>query len=273
MVDCEKTDCYGNICSGPSGGTRSEPNHILEINESHADNFLLVIPRLPTARYLSTQFRTLTQVRELFGIDYTCPAIREYYDIDEPDTPGTTGTTGVGTTGTTGVPDESPLCQSDEFHVMQMIRENNLDLMNFRLYVSDANFPTTSINAIPVPTQFATMNRASKIEFGDLTTTMLVSENFLNYNALLFWLYALHNPEEYAKIYGRQMIQRFFVEMHLIITDNHRNKVAEYKFIDAFPNTISDLTLSYKNADKLAFTTTWKHSGMLPDDNFVLRYV
>ena len=253
-----KTDCYGSVCDDMdtgSGHTRSEPNHILEINEAHADNWLLVIPKLPTSTYLSSQFNDLTKPKTFFD-DYTCTA-------QSPSTTGTSGTSG-------NPPVDSPC---DEFDPNAARREANLDLANFKLYLSDVTMPQTSVNAVTLGTQFADINRASKIQQGDLQTTMMISENFLNYNALLFWEYALHNPEEYNKIYGRHMIEEFFTEIYLIITNNHRQKIAEYRFIDCFPNNLTPLPFSYKNADKLTMDVTWKHSGMVPSDNFVLKYV
>lgn len=41
--------------------TISEPNHILEINEAHADNFIVVIPKLPTSVFVSSIFNEITK--------------------------------------------------------------------------------------------------------------------------------------------------------------------------------------------------------------------
>jgi len=244
----DKTDGFDNLCSDPSGNTRSEPNNILEVNESHSDNFLLVIPELPTAQYLSSFFHDVTHAKEFFA------------------TVGTSGTSA--TSGSNNIADE---CETVAEAPLR--RETNLDLMNFRLYVSDVVMPTVSINKVTIGTQMADMNRGSKIQFTDLTTTMLVSENFLNYNAVLYWMYALHNPVEYNKIFGRQMIDKFFTNIHLIITNNHREKVAEFEFIDSFPYNLTSLPFSYKSAEKLTADVTWTHSGIRPTNNFVLKYI
>lgn len=245
----DKTDNYDNLCPpGPSGSTRSELNHILEINESHTDNFILVIPELPVSQYLSSYFNEMTSPKNFFG------------------TPGTTGTTG----SPDGVEDP---CTYAGITQDQVRREQNLDIVNYRLYISGVNMPDVSINPVNLGTQFADIHRASKISFGDLTTSMMVSENLINYNVMLYWMYALHNPQEYNKMFGRQMIQEFFTEIHLIITNNHREKVAEYKFIDAFPSNMTNMSFDYKTADKISVDITWKHSGIQPADNFVLKYV
>jgi len=250
MALYDKTDNYSNLCpDGPSGETRSEVNHVLEINESHSDNFLLVIPRLPVARYLSSYFSEITNPKYFF------------------DTPATSGTS-----GTSSTPDIST-CSSASVTQDKIRREENLDITNFRLYISGCTMPDVTINPVTLGTQFADINRASKIQFGDLTTNMQISENFINYNVILFWMYALHNPQEYNKLFGRQMIQTFFTEIHLIVTNNHREKIAEFKFIDAFPSTMGGPQFDYKNADKINTAVTWKHSGMQPCDNFILKYV
>ena len=218
----------------------SEPNTILEINEAHADNFMLVIPNLPTAQYIGSVFNHFTR--------------------PSAETPGTTGTSGT--------PEDC-----DAVAPTQLRRESNLDLANFKLYLSDVTIPSISITPYKLGTQFADLSRASKIQFSDLNTTMMVSENLLNYRILLYWMYALHNPEEYNKISGRSMINNFFTDIYIIITNNHREKVAEFKFLDAFPINLPSLEFSYKSPEKLISNVTWAHSGMFPTDNFVLKYV
>jgi len=154
-----------------------------------------------------------------------------------------------------------------------MRREHNLDITNFKLFLKGVTMPGVNIASYEIGTHFATLNRASKISFTDLATNIMISENFLNYNIMLYWLYALHNPEEYNKISGREMIQQYFTDIYLIITNNHREKVAEFKFLDAFPTNLPPLSFTFENANKMITEITWKHSGMFPTNNFVLRYV
>lgn len=252
--------------------TFSEPNTILEINEAHADNFLLVIPKLPTAPFLSSYFQEVghptfpTTTSPDTTASSGCGDGPEF-DPDNPvNNPSTieTGCT-TGSSGDCNIPDGG--------REGRLRREGNLDLANFKLYISDVELPGVNLDTVRLGTQFADIARASKIKFTDLNTTMLVSENLLDYNAILYWLYALHNPEQFHQLNGRGMIQEFFTDVHLIITNNHREKVAEYKFIDAFPFSLNPQTFSYKNADKLTMNVTWAHSGMVPENNFVLRYV
>jgi hypothetical protein len=217
---------------------RSEPNTILEINEANTDNFFIIIPRLPTAQFLGSVFQNFTKPSPIIPVSGNGPAE-----------------------------------DCDDIKQQQIRREHNLDMTNFRLYLSDVAIPDVSITKVEIPTQFATMSRASKINFSDLSTTMMVSENFLNYNIILYWLYALHNPEEYNKMSGREMINNFFTDIYLVITNNHREKVAEYKFMDAFPISLGNIPLSYTTAENMKTEVTWAHSGMFPTDNFVLRYV
>lgn len=247
----------------------SEPNTILEINEAHADNFMLVITKLPTAHFLGSSFNTLTRPED-FGMSEPTSGIGDQcgdgpeYDPNNP--VHNTSTLPPSSTGQTE-------CEKTQVQQSRLRREANLDMANFKLYISDVVLPDVNVAKVTIPTQFHDMSRASKLTVGDLTTTMMVSENLLNYNALLYWLYALHNPEEYNKISGRQMIQDYFTTIYLIITNNHRTKIAEFEFIDAFPINLSNLAFSYKNADKLTANVTWAHSGMIPSDRFVLRYV
>lgn len=211
-----------------------ENNSILELNEAHSDNFILVIPKLPVAKFMSSVFNSFTS-------------------------PNTTSTTG------------SSVC--DDLNSQMLRREENLDLSNFKLFLKGVTLPIISIGSYEIGTQFATLNRASKISFTDLTTNMMVSENFLNYNMILYWMYALHNPEQYNKMSGGDMVREFFTDIYVIITNNHREKVGEYKFLDCFPTTLPSIDLTSENASKLILPVTWKHSGMFPSNNFILKYV
>jgi hypothetical protein len=217
----------------------SEPNTILEINESFSDNFILVIPKIPTLKYLGSVFNDFSNPKKM-----TTPS------------PSST--------------EES----CDTYSKDRIQREVNIDLKNFMLYISEVSLPGANVGKIDIPTQFSTMKRpSSKIEFDDIEINMRVSENLLNYNAILYWLYALANPEEFNKLFGGEMINEFFVNMHLIITNNHREKIAEFTFLDAFPTNIGKLPLTFKSADPLFTSVSWSHSGMVPSNNFVLKYV
>lgn len=148
--------------------------------------------------------------------------------------------------GSTGSNDQ---CQ--DINKSQIIRESNLDMTNYKLFIKSFNTPSITIQDYPIETQFATLKRASKIQFSDLTTSLMISENFLNYRILLYWLYALHNPEEYNKISGRDMISDYFTDIYLIITNNHREKVCEFKFLDAFPKYIPPVNFTFENANNI----------------------
>lgn len=219
--------------------TVDEPNTILEINETHADNYILVIPRLPSAPFISSVFN-----------DYT----------------KTVGS--VATSSTSAIPDN---CEPTNRNQIQ--REHNLDLTNFKLYVSGVSMPSVNIANYKIGNFFADAARAGKIQFSDLSTTMKISENFLNYNIILYWMYMIHNPQEFNKMSGREMINNVFTDIYLIITNNHKQKVAEYKFMDAFPVSLPPMNFTVANADELTADVGWTHSGMLVSNNFVLRWV
>lgn len=214
----------------------SEPNTILEINEAHVDNYMLVFPRLPSAPYLTSVFNDLTKR--------------------------------VNTVDTSGTANDCPPSKDN-----QVQREHNLDLTNFKLYINGVNLPNVAINAYEVGTQMSTLKRSGKIQFSDLTTSMQVSENFLNYNIILYWMYMMHNPEEYNKLSGRQLIDNVMTDIYLIVTNNHREKIAEYKFLDAFPIGLPQINFTPKTADKINVDVTWAHSGMFPTNSFVLKWV
>lgn len=214
----------------------SEPNTLLEINEAHVDNYMLVFPRLPSARYLTSVFNDLTKR--------------------------------TNTLDTSGSADDCPPSKNN-----QVQREHNLDLTNFKLYINGVVLPNVSINAYDIGTQMSTLKRSGKIQFSEFVTSMQVSETFLNYNIVLYWMYMMHNPEEYNKLSGRELIDNVMTDIYLIVTNNHREKIGEYKFLDAFPINLPQINFTPKSADKINVDVTWAHSGMFPTNTFVLKWV
>jgi hypothetical protein len=247
----------------------SEPNTILEINEAHADNYILVIPNLPTAAFIGSAFAEATRPTVFVS---TTPSTSGSECGDGPEFDPTNPGLSTGTSGTTGT-SGSPCNQTEAQRQSKIMRELNLDLRNFMLYIQDVDLPSVNIDKVTLGTMFADVSRASKIHFSDLNTKMVVSENLLNYNIMLYWMYALHNPEEFNNMSGRGMIDTFFQDIHLIITNNHREKIMEYKFIDAFPISLSPLNFTHRTADELSMSVGWAHSGMVPANNYVLRFV
>lgn len=251
----------------------SEPNTILEINEVHSNNFMLVIPNLPTAYFLSSTFHNVSSPFQSVLTPQTTASSGDGCG-NGPEWDQTTPVTNPSTTGSSGCSNFPDVCNETPRQADRRVqREINQDWRNFRLYLSECTLPQVSVNKVVIPTQFADMSRAGKISFGDFTSTMMISENLLNYNAILYWLYGLANPEEYNKMSGRGMIETFFTDIHLIIKNNHKEKVAEYKFIDAFPTSISQLDLTVKEANNLNANVTWAYSGMVPSNNYVLKFV
>lgn len=256
--------------------SEGNPNTILELNATHSKNFILVIPEIPTLEFIGSAFTSST-IPDIVDSDY--PSTTQVSAAPEcGDGPEfvssnfNTDNITAGTTGTSGTEDTCPQLSSYQIE-MQKIREMHDDLRNFKLFVTEVNMPGVSIDTVRLGTQFSTMSRSSKIQFTDFTTSMIISENLINYNAILFWMYALHNPEYRNTISGRKMIEKYYQDIYLIITNNHREKIAEYKFIDAFPIDMPSLPWSWQEAEKITIPVTWAHSGMFITNNFVLKYV
>lgn len=217
--------------------TISEPNTILELNSASTSSYILLIPRLPSAVFLGSAFNA--------------------FNSPTTTTPPATSTDSD--------------CETDQSSTIR--REHNLDLTNFKLFVSDIVLPGVTIDVNKVSTQMATLSRASKMSFSDLSTTIRVSENWLNYQIVLFWMYAIFNPAEFNKISGREMVNNFFTDIYIILINDHREKVAEFKLLDCFPTSLPAIPLSVKTSDIVTMDITWSHSGFFCTNNYILKYV
>jgi len=150
---------------------------------------------------------------------------------------------------------------------LDAIKEANNDVRNIALYLKDFTLPGVSVGTTGIENQFATIKTVNgKVEFSDLVTTFANDENWFIYRIFLYWIFAGHNPEDTMQFTEEEYTKNFYVDGHLMILDNNRDKVLEWKFFALHPKSIGDVKMGYANPDKIDLTVTWIYTDFVPAD-------
>jgi len=126
---------------------------------------------------------------------------------------------------------------------------------NFRFLCKAAALPASNVTPIDVPFRGRTLKVAGDRTFDPWTVTVINDENFSHRRAFEAWMqniaqYADHsgltNPGDYmgqATVY--QLGRSVSNTQGAGTTGNDASIIAQYKFEDIFPTTVSDIALSY----------------------------
>lgn len=106
-----------------------------------------------------------------------------------------------------------------------------------------ASYPNPNVN-IPLP--------GDHIAFDPFSITFKVDENMKNYIELFYWLSGLGFPEtteQHREITKQQKGYGIFSDAELIILDGKHIPNVKVTFIDAFPTSLSEITMEYTDDD------------------------
>lgn len=146
-------------------------------------------------------------------------------------------------------------------------------LPELTFFVQDVDLPSMSIG---IATQSSSVHDikipGETADYGDLSVSFLVDEQFANYKAIYGWMVGLSYPE------GHQLYTEFlnsvkndqsyselakgYSDATLTILDSSNNPVQAITFVDAFPTSLSTLPFSAQNTDVnyLRATATFSYS-------------
>lgn len=142
-------------------------------------------------------------------------------------------------------------------------------------------FPDVSLPDAKQPTPFQQINQVGDhIIHEDFSFTFLVDEKMNNYRCIYHWMRSLAFPEKYEEfalfvqgITGNDNIESFtankrinqFSDVVVTILSNHKNPIFKYRFIDAFPVSLSGFNVSVTDTDTVPVTVTcaMKFTGMI----------
>ena len=146
-------------------------------------------------------------------------------------------------------------------------------LPELTFFVQDVELPSltigtiiqsSSVHDIKIPGETA--------DYGSLTVSFLVDEQFANYKAIYAWMIGLTYPETHA-IYtdflasnknenSYSELAKGYSDATLTILDSSNNPIQSITFVDAYPTSLSSLPFSSQNSDAqyLRATATFEYT-------------
>lgn len=150
------------------------------------------------------------------------------------------------------------------------------DSDNFRFLCKAAALPASNVASIDVPFRGRILKVAGDRTFDVWTVSIINDENFSHRRAFEAWAQnvaqygdhsGLTNPNDYmgqATVY--QLGRSASNQQGTNTTGDNANILAQYKFVDIFPTTISAIDLSYESTDTIEeFTVDFQVQYYYPE--------
>ena len=150
------------------------------------------------------------------------------------------------------------------------------DAENFRFMCKSAALPASSVASIDIPFRGRSLKVAGDRTFDAWTVTVINDENFGHRRAFEAWMQnvaqygdssGITNPADYmgnATVY--QLGRTLAGQQGEGTTSDAANILAQYKFVDIFPTSVSDIALSYDSADTIEeFTVEFQIQYYYPE--------
>lgn len=146
-------------------------------------------------------------------------------------------------------------------------------LPELTFFVQDVELPQLSIGVV---TQASSVHDikipGETADYGSLSVSFLVDEQFANYKAIYAWMIGLTYPESHA-IYTEFLasaknsnlyseLSKGYSDATLSILDSSNNPVQRITFVDAFPTSLSSLPFTSQSNDVqyLRATATFEYT-------------
>lgn len=123
------------------------------------------------------------------------------------------------------------------------------------------SLPASTIANIPVSFRGRPVNFAGEREFAPWNITVLNDGDFQIRDALERWSHLISN---YQQTNGTMNPNNYQVDMEVHQLDRNSNVLKQYKFFDAFPTEIGEITLSYETPEIETFDVTFQYNYFAP---------
>ena len=107
------------------------------------------------------------------------------------------------------------------------------------------------------------MHPGDRLEYGELPIQFLIDEEMINYSLLHNWMTGLGFPESMEQFLdwttddrGQRDKELQYSDANLSILDSNYNRIAQIKFWDIFPTSLSSLDFTATDNDVNYFTAT-----------------
>jgi len=133
-------------------------------------------------------------------------------------------------------------------------------LPELTFFVQDVELPSLSIGTVLQSSSVQDIKIPGETaEFGSLSVSFLVDEQFANYKAIYAWMVGLTYPESHAmykaflssdkNANGYSELTKGYSDASLTILNSSNNPVQRITFVDTFPTSLSTLPFTSQSND------------------------
>lgn len=129
-------------------------------------------------------------------------------------------------------------------------------LPNVEFFVQNVSLPGIATGSTPIPTPFATVNRAGdKLTYEDLTITVRMDENMRAYKEIHDWMVGLTKPKSFSQYNAIAASEDgLYSDMSVFILNSKGNVNLEFRYIDVFPTNIDSIQFDTTGTDNTFVT-------------------
>ena len=128
---------------------------------------------------------------------------------------------------------------------------------NLSKNVVDITIPSIDIGTTIQPTMIRNLYiPGNSIEFGDITITFLLDEEYTNYKKIFDWVKICRDFDEINA-------EKMFSDISVVLLNTKFNPILTLKFENCFPFNLSDIPLNYQitTTEPVRFVTVFKING------------
>lgn len=116
------------------------------------------------------------------------------------------------------------------------------------LNVHTMNLPSFELGVQNVPWQGSVTHIPDGVTtWGNLTVSFMVDEKLTNWRMFLKWMKNIDNNKD---VYFPQKREDYSIDFSVLMLDNYKKPSIGFKFSNAFPISLSELRLSYREGEK-----------------------
>jgi len=138
-------------------------------------------------------------------------------------------------------------------------------LPNVVFFTQRAILPSVSMSAVTTPTPLKNIyNVPDHLEYAELDLSFIIDEDMNNYLEILRWMEGIATPEKLSQYDRLQKSEEGIrSDIVVVLTNSAKNPHIEIRYKDAFPLTISPISLDITPSDVQypEATVTFRHNG------------
>lgn len=124
------------------------------------------------------------------------------------------------------------------------VADNSMLILN----VHSVNLPNLELGAKDIRWLGGTTHIPEAVtHWGALTVQFVVDERMKNWRTIFKWITSMHNNKDK---YVPENRASYAIDASLIMLDNYKKPFLEFKFVNAFPTTLSECSMSYREGNR-----------------------